>query len=122
VATPEQEQLLRDEARRLERAVADAIAGLRSVGSLDDLEQQTADAADELEEARARIEALDLADEQEGARGQLVEALETLERLVRELQASVADQDPVDALRSAGELSLRELEAAIERIEREAGR
>jgi hypothetical protein len=119
LATPEQQRLLRDEAERVQRIVEDAISDLRDVRSLDTLEQHATDAADELAEARARIEALDVAGEQQGARDQLVDALETLETGVRELQATVADQDPVGALERAGELTLDELRAALERIERE---
>jgi PBP1b-binding outer membrane lipoprotein LpoB len=121
LASPEQERLLRDEAQRVQRIVEDAISELREVRSLDDLERHATDATDELAEARARIEALELADEQAGARDQLVGAVETLERQVRELQATIADQDPVGALQRAGELALDELEAAIERIRREVG-
>lgn len=119
IATPEQEQLLRDEAQRVEDVVEGAIAELRDVRSLDDLEGHAEDAANELEEARARIEGLELAGEQQAARDQLLEAVETLENEVRELQATIADQDPVGALQAAGDLSLDELRAAIERIERE---
>lgn len=120
VATPEQERVLREEAQRVEDVVDGAISDLREVRSLDDLERHATEAADELAEARARIEALELAEEQEAARTQLVGAVETLERQVRELQATIADGDPIGALERASELSLAEVRAAIEQIEREA--
>jgi hypothetical protein len=120
IATPEQERLLREEARQVEELVESAIADVRDVRSLDDLEEHANAATDELAEARARIEGLDLAEEQEPARRQLVNAVETLEREVRELQAAIADQDPVAALRGAADISLDELQAAIARIQREA--
>jgi len=120
VATPEQERALREEAQRVEDLVEDAIADLRDVRSLDDLEQQADDATQQLEDARARVEDLDLAEEQEAARAQLEDAIETLEREVRQLQSAIADQDPVEALRGASDISLDELQAAIERIQREA--
>jgi hypothetical protein len=120
VATPEQERALREEAQRVEDLVEDAISDLRDVRSLDDVEEQAEDATEQLEEARARVEALDLAEEQEAARAQLVEAIETLEREVRELQTAIADQDPVEALRGASDISLDELQAAVARIQREA--
>ena len=121
IATPEQERLLREEAQEVEELVERAIADVRDVRSLDDLDEHADAATDELAEARARIEGLDLAAEQEPARKQLVKAVETLEREVRELQAAIADQDPVGALQSAGELALDELQAAVERIRRELG-
>lgn len=120
VATPEQERALREEAQRVEDLVEDAISDLRDVRSLDDLEQQADDATQKLEDARARVEDLDLAEEQEAARTQLVESIETLEREVGQLQTAIADQDPVEALRGASDISLDELQAAIERIQREA--
>lgn len=122
LATPEQREALREEARRAQDIIEGAIAELRDVRSLEDLEQHAGDAAAELEESRARIEALELAEEQQAARAQLLEAVETLEREVRELQATIADQDPVGALEQAGDLSIAELRAAVERIEREATR
>ena len=120
IATPEQERLLREEAQEVEELVERAIADVRDVRSLDDLDEHADAATDELAEARARIEGLELAAEQEPARRQLVEAVETLEREVLELQAAIADQDPVSALRGAADISLDELQAAIARIQREA--
>ena len=120
VATPEQERALREEAQRVEDLVEDAISDLREVRSLDDLEQQADDAKQQLEEARGRVEELDLAEEQEAARAQLEEAITTLEGEVNQLQTAIADQDPVEALRGASDISLDELQAAIARIQREA--
>jgi hypothetical protein len=112
------EDALRAEADRLEKVVDDQVSALGDATSVDDVEQQVADARAELEASAERLDGLDLEPEDEQIRDDLKAAVQRLEGELADVQAAAEDGDLPRALSAASSLSLDELEAEIDRAAR----
>ena len=114
----EDDDVVREEAERLQDVVTTELDDLSSATSVQDVEESVADARAELSESRDRLEDANVSEDVEEQRDELVATIEQLEAELADLQEAAEDGDLMRALDSASGLSVDDLQRELEEATR----